>query len=162
MSSRLACLLLVTVLTLPTAAIAADPGILPILNGTWTGKWKCVTFNGEKDSFTQRPSELKIRHLTQQVLAVTIDDEQGTSLMIPSVQKFTKGEVAFVGCRTDNSVLSSVGVDEVGRFKYAVKDAKGSISGTSFYTGSGGIVGTCRYSYKRVDTTLPAISTSCP
>jgi len=159
--ARLAGLFLAALVVLPATGFAADPGFIPILNGTWTGKWKCVTFTGVKETFTQKPSELKLRHVTLQIVAVTIDGVQATVSMIPSAQKPTKGELAFVGCRTDNSVSSSVGVDEVGRFKYSVKDTKGTLSGTTFYAGSGGIVGTCRYSYKRVDIVSPAIPTSC-
>ena len=143
----------------PSVAFAADPGIVPIVHGHWVGKWKCEVFRGQKEKTANAEVAVEIRHVTQDIVMLSIDGVLVRGALAPKLDKPTQGELAYFRCGSDDGVG---GTDELGRFKYSVKGEKGTLSGTTVYTDGPNAIGTCKYSFKRVDTVTPAISLSCP
>jgi hypothetical protein len=69
-----------------------------------------------------------------------------------------KGEAVLLGCATANTLGS--GEAEIIRAVVKTKNAtfKATLKGTSVFAGNAPEVGTCKYSYKRIDIVDPAIA----
>ena len=140
----------------------------PDLTGTWTGRWSCKSFDGVKFNEKNTTSTLLITQ-SGSVLAAHIDgplDPQFfyNGAVIPDDKKpEEKGEVVMNQCGTDNLPVAGPTESEIVRAQVKTKlnSPKASFKGTSVFENDGPTVGTCRYSFKRLDITDPGV-TACP
>ncbi|MBI3768108.1 MAG: hypothetical protein HY271_06370 [Deltaproteobacteria bacterium] len=74
-----------------------------------------------------------------------------------------KGEVALLGCHLGNTLPVAPFDGELVRASVKTKlgSSKATFKGTSFFADNFPDVGTCKYSYKRVDTNDPGVG-ACP
>lgn len=157
---RYATTMVLLALTLGSAAPAAAFD----LTGTWQGSWSCVgTRAGVKDKEFNKESTAVITSIGNDTFAAILDgDLPYRGIQISDAKKPEKGELAIVHCgATDDLKTSAADFFEAGRFKVSTKGAKGSIAGITIYSDDAGHVPTCKYKYKRVDTTNPNLFYSC-
>jgi hypothetical protein len=147
------------VFTLLVAASTAPAARAFDLTGHWAGKWNCKGFDGSKFSGSEKHSTLTITQ-SGNTIAANIDGGgaffyNGTP--VPDTAKPEKGEAVLLACPTANTL----GSDEAEIVRAAVKTKvgtfKATLKGTSVFADNFPEVGTCKYSYKRVDTTDPAV-----
>jgi hypothetical protein len=150
----------VSALTLALVASVAPGAGAFDLTGHWIGKWKCKGFDGSKFTGNQKPSPLEVTQ-SGNSLAASIDGFSYNGTPVTSVTNPDRGEVVLLACPTANTL----GGDEAEIFRGAVKTKSGTfkatIKGTSIFADDAPESGTCKYSYKRVDTDDPGI-TPCP
>jgi len=146
-------------LALPRPAEAGDAA--PVLTGTWEGKNVCKGFDGVKFTFECCPTmEISQVSPTEFNLRLPPSDTNGEFFYfgrtIPdAVSPETKGEVAFVGCPTDNTLPGS---SEMGRAKVKVSlDTKGTFTGQSIFFSDFPEIDTCKWKYDRVSTDDPSV-----
>ncbi len=156
MRTRLSTLVACTFLLVATTAHAFD------LTGHWVGKWSCKGFDGSKFSSGNKNSTLAI---TQNGNALGANLDNGNffynGVPVTDTAKPEKGEVVLLNCTNanvlvadDSEMIRAAAKTKVGTFKATLK-------GTSIFADNFPEVGTCKYSYKRVDTTDPAVG-GCP
>jgi hypothetical protein len=160
-------LLAATTLGLGAAAVPAHAFDL---TGHWVGKWSCKGFDGAKFSSRQflKTSTMDITQI-QGTFAIAIDAANDNftynGSAIPDTDKPEKGEVAFLGCHLGTTLahdpLDGELVRAAVKTSTKVGDAKASFKGTSVFANDFPDVGTCKYSYKRLDTIDPGLS-ACP
>ena len=160
-------LLTAAALALTTAAPAAHAFDL---TGHWIGKWSCKGFDGTKFTSKEPDSTLDVTQTGNDILA-SIDGQiflyNGTA--IPDLAKPEKGEAVLLQCGTSNAV--TLQESEIVRATVKTKDTtfKASFKATSIFTDlfvndnqeQVPEVGTCKYSYKRIDTIDPQVP-GCP
>jgi len=142
------------------------------LTGHWTGKWSCKgVANDGKFTAANKASTLDVTQ-TVGTFAATVDaaDPNGNfkfnAFAVPDVKKpDQKGEVILLGCALGPTVPPS-DVAELIRVQVKTKpdSTTASFKGTSLFTSifnGAPQVGTCKYSYKRMDTDDPGLS-ACP
>ena len=148
-------------LALPLAAL---PAAAFDLTGHWTGSWSCSEFdeNG-KTKESNSESTAAITSLGNGTFRAVIDgdfDYRGIEITDPN--KPAKGEVAIALCGL-NDDLKNFPYVELGRLKVSTSESgSGSLSGTSIWSADPSHVATCKYKYKRIDTTNPNLTYSCP
>lgn len=148
--------------------------------GTWRGVMKCTAFYaGEKERYGGDTLTVRItQNGTHLGIAVDFpDDGSGAwtdtyaAILVPDLAKpSSNGEVALVHCGTNDRLDEGSVFHEIGRMTVKVKpeQVKGSLKGFSIYsdplTGSETEVGSCTWSFKRVDAAPPAdpVSVTCP
>jgi hypothetical protein len=152
--------------TIGTPAYAFD------LTGNWVGKYTCKGFDGTKFTGGNKTSTLAITQ-TGNTIAANIDaafpapdgDFRYNGFAIPdSKSPDTKGEVVILGCHLANTAASAaVGDGELmrGSVKTKAGTFKATFKSTSIFQDDFPDVGTCKYSYKRVDTNDPGVA-ACP
>ncbi|MCC6766366.1 MAG: hypothetical protein IT293_17030 [Deltaproteobacteria bacterium] len=136
------------------------------LNGTWAGKITCKAFvAGVQEKVVLTPT-MRISQFGQS-MGVELDFGLGSRLYAglanPDAKKpERKGETALIRCGTDNQ-LGITTPDEIGRMSASAKPGKvkASLKGLSFYS-DGGTHGTCKWSWKRIDTNDAGLPTECP
>lgn len=145
---------------LALAAASASAPTLPAaaldLTGTWTGKYTCTEYDGERVRFTVRDDVMAISQ-TDFVFAVD-SVNQFSGVAIPDARSpDVRGEAKLANCSTDDLVAN--GGDELARLKAKVdrEKGKGKLKGISIYTGPG-LVGSCKWSYKLTDPANPGAS----
>jgi len=154
--------------TLRTMAIAllalsiagrAVPALAFDLTGTWVGGYKCDEFDGAKRKASNKTSTLLITQVGN-TLAMSLNGAffyNGAA--IPDAKKpEAQGEAVFNQCGTDNVPdLGSQG--EILRAKVKTKSGtpKASLKGLSIFEDPVVSAGTCKYSFKRTDTTNPNV-----
>jgi hypothetical protein len=76
---------------------------------------------------------------------------------ITDVKDANKGEVVLLGCHLANTLPAAQDDGELVRASVKTKDGtfKASFKGTSIFADGFPEVGTCKYTYKRIDTTPP-------
>jgi hypothetical protein len=147
------------------------------LTGHWTGKWSCkgVANDGKFTvSSSISPSTLDITQVGgtfAAVVDVSVSPADGGDFpfnvfAIPDLKKpDEKGEVVLLACPNGNTVPASGSAETMrGQVKTKANTAKASFKATSIFTdifNGAPEVGTCKYSYKRIDTTDPGL-TNCP
>lgn len=133
------------------------------LTGTWIGKYSCKGFDGAKFSSGSKSSTFLI---TQQGNAIAVDLDNGeyryNGGAIPDTAKPEKGEAVFLECSND-SVPFSGGESEIIRVAVKTKAGvvKATLKGLSIFEDDMFGVGTCKYTFKRVDTANPNVP-GCP
>lgn len=137
------------------------------LTGNWVGKWSCSHFDGGvKQKRVNTESTLAVTSLGNDTFGARIDGSIAyRGIEIPDAKKpDDKGEVAIVHCGSDDdpAAVTANNFFEAGRWKVAVKNAKGTLSGITIYSFSASHIATCKYKYKRVDTTDPNLNYACP
>ncbi len=151
-------------------AVAAVPAHAFVLTGHWIGKWSCKGFDGGKFSSSQpnsadkAPSTLDI---TQSVgtFAAAIDGTSFTynAVAVTDAKDPNKGEVMLLGCHLGNTLPAGQFDAEFVRASVKTKDGtfKATFKGTSIFGDAFPEVGSCKYSYKRVEQTDPQLG-ACP
>jgi hypothetical protein len=131
--------------------------------GTWTGAYSCAEFNGVKSKAGNKASTIEITQ-TGTVLAMTLNGSfHYNGAVIPDVKKpELQGELVFIQCGTDNVPLAGA-QGEIGRatVKTKANTPKASFKALSIFEDPTILDGTCKYSFKRTDTTDPSV-TACP
>jgi hypothetical protein len=144
---------------LPTAAQAYD------LTGTWTGKWTCKGFDGEKFTTENKTAVMRISQ-PGGGNAIYVDLDNGgfryNGEAIPDTAKPEKGDAVFIACPTDNDPLSGIESEMVrATVKTKAGTFKASFKALSIFEDEFVGVGTCKYSLKRTSTTDPGV-VACP
>jgi len=161
--------------TLGTAAALAVLLVSPAhgfdLTGHWVGKWSCKGFDGGKFTSSQpnkedkNASTLAITQVQGGTFAASIDNGSFTynAVAIPDSSKPEKGEVTLLGCHLANTLPPPSFDGELVRASVQTKAGtfKASFKATSIFVDDFPEDGTCKYSYKRIDTIDPGLS-ACP
>lgn len=153
-------------------ALAGPPALAPAafltydLNGTWAGKITCNAFvAGAKEKIVLTPT-MRISQIGQSMgveLSFGLGSRLYAGLANPDAKKpEQKGETALILCGTDNQ-LGVTTPDEIGRMSVSAKPGKvkAALKGLSFYSDAADH-GTCKWSWKRIDTTDAGLPTECP
>ena len=155
-------MLLTCVLVLSAAPAASQSA--PDLTGTWRGRWSCRSFDGTKFNEKQNPSTMRITQ-SGQTIAVHIDGPPreffyNGAIISDDKKPAEKGEIVLSQCGTDNRPVEGPFEAEIVRAQAKTKlnSAKASFVATSIFENDAPTVGSCRYSYKRIETTDPAVS----
>lgn len=148
------------------AACLAQPAAAFDLTGTWEGKQTCSGSSaGEKFSFSI-PSTLLISQ-TDTTFNIHVVSDSGTDVYrgvgIDSVAKPVNGDAYFVHCGTTDEPETGDDFDESGRATVKTKEETGvgAFKGTSAFFNAEPEVASCRWSYKRIEATDPAVG-GCP
>ena len=142
------------------AAVSAQRLHAYDLTGTWTGKYVCQTFDGTKFKSGNASSTFLITQVGSTVYA-NLDD--GAYLYnggaIPDAAKpEERGELALIQCPTDNLPLVGDQAEIIrARVKVQLDAVTGTLKGASIYESGIPEVGSCKYSYKRTNTTNPNV-----
>mgnify|MGYP001500426521 CR=1 FL=1 len=148
--------------TLLIAASIAPAAHAFDLTGHWTGKWNCKGFNGTKFTDSETLSGLAITQAGD-TIAATIDygDFFYNGTPVTDAAKPEQGEAVLLACPTANTLRW--GDAEIIRAAVKTKNGtfKATLKGTSVFADNMPQVGTCKYSYKRINTSDPAVA-GCP
>ncbi|MBI3769721.1 MAG: hypothetical protein HY271_14705 [Deltaproteobacteria bacterium] len=138
------------------------------LTGTYAGKFACkgVTTGqaGGKLSFTNETALAVKQSASAISLRANGASNQYVAIAIPDPKKpDDKGNIALALCGTDDKLASGT-FDEIGRLKVSAKPGAlaAKMTGFSIYSDTVAGVLTCKWSFKRTDTVIPAQSTACP
>lgn len=157
MKSMFAGLVACLVLALAPSAQAYD------LTGTWIGKYSCKGFDGSKFSSGSKSSTFAITQ-SGNTMAVNLDNGEYryNGGAIPDTTKPEKGEAVFLECSNSN-VPFAAGESEIIRVAVKTKagTVKATLKGLSIFEDDMFGVGTCKYTFKRVDTANPNVP-GCP
>ena len=146
------------------AAFAAVPAGAIDLTGTWVGTFNCSEFDGEKHKFSQKGEVLLITQVGD-MLNIDWDGDPLAGIAIDDVSKpDQKGAAALVDCDTTNDPTAGYAelanlIAKMNRLK-----GKGSLKGTSVYTGTFPFffVGQCKWNFKLTNTADPLVAATCP
>jgi hypothetical protein len=147
------------------AACLAQPAAAFDLTGTWEGKQTCKGLSaGEKFSFSI-PSTLLITQ-TDTTFNIHVVSDSGTDVYqgvgVDGTVNPVNGEAYFVHCGTTDVPETGDDFDESGRAVVKTNETgSGSFKGTSAFFNSAPEVASCKWSYKRVETTDPVVA-ACP
>jgi hypothetical protein len=145
----------VTILQLPALAFAMN------LTGEWQGSTSCTSFDGTLFRIPRSPSTLYITH-SGGTFAAHLDTGEGpTDYSGQAVQE--SGQTSrlrgiMVECHTAPNLLDR---SEVVHLKAMDSEANGRIKGSSIFRGQAGDIGTCRWTFQRVNKNDPGL-TECP
>lgn len=151
--------------TLARPALAGGP---LSLTGTWEGSYTCKT-EGAGGSATFKPDAPSTLQVAQSVpggpLVVVLETEgelgSYSGTVVPSATSNGEGAGAWVACGTSDSTATSA-FSEIETFTYKVSaDGKGTLKQNGVFVTNGGQVGVCKGTWKRIDTSSPAIL-GCP
>ena len=150
-----------------TLTLTVAPAHAYDLTGHWVGKWSCKGFDATKFTSGNKNSTMDDTQ-TQATFAIAIDaasdDFTYNAVAIPD-QKTPdqKGEAALLGCHLGTTLPAAPFDGELVRAQVSTKPGavKASFKGTSIFADGFPEVGTCKYSYKRLDTTNPNVA-ACP
>lgn len=159
-----------TIVGLLAATVALGGAVVPAayaydLTGSWVGKWSCKGFDGAKFADGNAASTMVVTQ-TGNTLAVVIDSGEFryNGAAIPDGAKPEKGEGVLHQCGTTNVPLQ-VAESELLRVSVKTKPGavKATVKGISIFDNADGspAVGTCKYTYKRIDVANPNV-TGCP
>jgi len=130
------------------------------LTGTWEGKWSCKGFDGSKFKSANKES---IMLITQAGDTVNVDVDGGefhyNGRAIPDDAKPEKGEVVLAACPNDN-LPGAGGEAETVRatVKTKLTTFKATFKAISIFDDDFPSVGTCKYTFKRIDAADPGVS----
>ena len=141
----------------PQAAPAFD------ITGTWTGKWKCVGMSNGQKSTSFEPSSSAAVTQVGDVFGATIDgDLDYAGIAIADGGNAAKGAVGIIHCGTGDALATQPAYSEFGNWKVSTRGDKGTLSGVTVWSSNPQHIATCKYKYKRTDTTDPGVPTVCP
>lgn len=148
------------ILLLAAAFVAVPAGAID-LTGTWQGNFNCTEFDGVKFKFSEKGQVLLITQVGS-ALNVAWGTNPLAGIAIADAKKpDEKGAAAIVDCDTTTDLTA--GYAELANLQAKVNrpKSKGSLKGTSVYTGSGGYVGQCKWSFKLINLSDPGVA-GCP
>jgi hypothetical protein len=151
------------VAALAVAAILHHPGLAFAMNltGEWTGSTSCTSFDGTAFRIPRSDSTLFISH-SGGTFAAHLDTGEGpTDYSGQAVQESgqtTRLRGIMVECHTAPSLLDR---SEVVHLKAAESGDGARIKGSSIFRGQAGDIGTCRWTFSRVNKTDPGLA-ECP
>lgn len=161
-----AVLLALLLLGLSGASHAGSPLLLP---GAWEGSYTCKT-EGAGGSATFEPDAPSALQIAQSVpggpLVVVLETDDGelgsfSGTIVPSATSNGEGAGSWVACGTSDSTATSAS-NEIETLTYkASADGKGTLQQNGAFATNGGQVGVYKGTWKRVDTSSPAIL-GCP
>jgi hypothetical protein len=148
-----------------TVALCLSAAVAPAhafdLTGHWTGKWSCKGFDGGKFTSGNKVSTLAITQSGGSFAAAidaSSDNFTYNGVVITDTKDANKGEVVLLGCHLANTLPAQNDSELVrASAKTKLNTFKASFKGTSVFADAFPEVGTCKYSYKRIDTTDPAV-----
>lgn len=133
------------------------------LTGTWLGSYKCDEFDGAKRKSANKASTVLISQ-NGNTLAMSLNGSffYNGAAISDAKKPDVQGEAVFNQCGTNNVPVSGA-QGEILRAKVKTKTgtAKASFKGLSIFEDPAVLVGTCKYSFKRQDTTDPNVAV-CP
>jgi hypothetical protein len=133
------------------------------LTGTWLGSYKCDEFDGVKHKAGNKTSTILITQ-NGNILAMSLNGsfKYNGAAIADAKKPDLQGEAVFNQCGTDNVPVSGT-QGEILRAKVKTKTGtpKASFKGLSIFEDPAVPVGTCKYSFKRTDTTDPNVA-ACP
>ncbi len=130
------------------------------LTGHWIGKLSCKVFDGEK--FTVKEKGGMEISQNAGTMSVTIGAVHYNGMAIPDDKKpDQRGEAALVSCPTSNVFTPDFSVILRASVKTKANSWKASFKGVSIFADNTPEDGSCKYSYKRVDTLDPLVP-PCP
>jgi hypothetical protein len=147
------------------------------LTGTWTGRFNCSGFDGQKFTFTQRSQSLRISQTADRKLSVQWLDGADLAASFSgfvienSNRPDTKGRAAIADCGTKADITT--GISEIANLDASVNPRKGtgSLNGTSILTDQTDnpadpadlpAIIQCKWIFKLADTTNPNVPPGCP
>ena len=149
--------------TVTTFAILIAASMTPAayafdLTGHWAGKFSCKGFDGTKFSLGNKSATLAITQ-TGNSIAAFAGGFLYTGTQLPDAAKPEQGEAVLFTCATS----STLGLGEIARatVKTKVGTFKATLKATSVFANNTPGVGACKYTYKRIDTSDPAVG-GCP
>jgi hypothetical protein len=154
MSVRISSLLTAALVPLVLCAGASPAGAFD-LTGTWQGRWTCKGFDGEPFAIVNLDSSMVV---TQVGGVVTVDIDVGSLVyngeaIDDALKPAEKGEVVLLQCGTDDVPLTTTEGEIVrATARTRIGRTKAMFRAVSIFEDHLGGVGTCRYSYKRLDT----------
>jgi hypothetical protein len=150
-------------LTIALGAVIAPAVHAGDLTGHWIGKWSCKSFDGTKFKEGIKPSLLNVTQ-SGATMGVSIDNFGYNGVVIADDKKpDQKGEAVLISCPTGNALTSAVAEIVRATVRTKVGSSKARFTALSIFADDigGPEVGTCRYSYKRLDTDDPGVP-ACP
>ena len=154
----------ITMLALAALASGVTSAAAFDITGTYEGKFKCAGFfDGFKDKFEEIPTLT----VTQNGNVVGISWNGGefsyVGIALPDGRKPDKGEIAFVVCSNNAAPADGNGLQEIARLKVSTKPSKGTatLKGVGIFIQEGDSVFTCKWSFKRTNTSDPGVPTGC-
>lgn len=149
--------------TLTTFAVFVAASMAPgahafDLTGHWTGKFSCKGFDGTKFSLGDKSATLAITQ-TGNSIAAFAGGFLYTGTEVADAAKPEQGEAVLFTCATSSTLRQG----EIARatVKTKVGTFKATLKATSVFANNGPGAGTCKYTYKRIDTIDPAVG-GCP
>jgi hypothetical protein len=144
-----------TILQLPATAFAMN------LTGEWSGTISCTAFDGTLYRIPRSPSTLYVSH-SGSTFAAHLDNGEGpTDYSGQAIQESglsTRLRAIMVECHTAPTLVDR---SEVVHLKAADGGGGGRIKGSSIFRGQSGDIGTCRWTFTRVNKTDPGLA-DCP
>jgi hypothetical protein len=150
---------------LVAAAFVAIPASAFDLTGTWEGGFSCSEFfDGAKSKSSNKDEILEITQVGSILNVMWVGEGPLAGFALADAKKpDQKGAAALVDCATTTDLTT--GFAELANLQVTVNRAKGkgSLKGTSVYTGLDGsnYVGQCKWSFKLVNLANPG-ATGCP
>lgn len=145
----------VAVLHLPALAFGIN------LTGEWSGSANCKAFDGTLFRLPRTTSTLLVSHSTTTFAARLETDSGPTEYFGHTVQQSglsTRLQGIMVECRTTPSLADR---SEVVHLKAAESTSRARLKGSSIFRDQSGDIGTCRWTFERVNKTAPGL-TPCP
>ena len=131
----------------------------PDLTGTWTGEAVCKGFDGVKFTWECCPT-MEISQVDATTFRLSFPDEGYLyfgKIIADAAKPSEKGEVAFVGCPTANTLPDD---SEMGRASVKT-GTRSTFKGVSIFLEWADMVHTCKWNYTRTSTADPGVA-ACP
>ena len=144
----------VTTLTILVAVSMTPAAYAFDLTGHWAGKFSCKGFDGTKITLGSKAATLAITQ-TGNTIAALAGGFLYTGTQVPDPAKPEQGEAVLFTCATSGTT----GIGEIGRATVKTKlgTFKATLKATSVFATNAPRVGTCKYTYKRIDTIDPGV-----
>lgn len=131
------------------------------LTGHWIGKWSCKDFDGVKFNEGANPSLMAITEAGG-TMNVSIDNVGYNGTAIADAKKpDEKGEAVLISCATSNVLTTDFAEIVRATVKTKIGSFKATFKAVSVFADNTPEVGTCKFSFKRVDTLDPGVL-ACP
>lgn len=138
----------------------ATSGGVNTLTGVWAGSFTCKTEDANgKGSFKESESDLLISQtVAGGPLILLIDGTPYSGTVIPSAADPNEGAGAFIACGTSDGTINGV-LNEVETIHWKIDPTTGSgtIKKSGAFSTNEVQVGTCKGSWRRVNTNSPKV-----
>lgn len=131
------------------------------LTGEWTGAANCKAFDGTSFRIPRSTSSLYITHSAGSFTAHLEGGEGPTDYSGQAVQQSgvaNRLQGIMLECHTSPALVDH---SEVVHFKATESNSGARMKGASIFRDQGGDIGTCRWSFKRVNKNDPGLN-GCP
>lgn len=145
---------IVTTFALLVASSLAPGAYAFDLTGHWIGKFSCKGFDGTKFTLGNKSVTASVTQ-TGNSIALLAGAFLYTGTQVPDAAKPEQGEAVLFTCATSGTL----GLGEIARasVKTKVGTFKATLKATSVFANTIPNVGTCKYTYKRIDTIDPGV-----